>query len=370
MGARTGYGPAVSPLPPLLLTLLLLSMVALVGSPVHAQGTTFSWCLYSGENCTGAELCETPKSMTCLFDENISKSYEWDVSCSGTSASMNRLRLYFTVWRNTDCDGDPELTGFILTGETEVSSDTCYNLEDSRSPVNQAESVKFTEVNCVLETDPPAAAEDCFPGSARVQLESGQIKSMAELAVGDRVLVRAVANGAQQSTDEEAIEQVFSPVVFWGHKDPLAVSDRYVRIDLSSGAEITLSRNHLAYVNGGSLVAAHHIRVGDEMTVMSDSGSDRSALRAHVVKVTHSVTAKGLFNPHTASGDIVVNGVHVSTYNAVVLPRAAHALLAVERWLFSVPWVKLSLLGPLLHKHTPLWLHHALALANKLVVRV
>jgi hypothetical protein len=45
--------------------------------------------------------------------------------------------------------------------------------------------------------------------------------------------------------------------------------------------------------------------------------------------------AEGLYNPHTMHGDIVVDGVHTSTYTDSVAPALAHALLWPVRMLVS-----------------------------------
>ena len=45
--------------------------------------------------------------------------------------------------------------------------------------------------------------------------------------------------------------------------------------------------------------------------------------------------ARGLYNPHTLHGDVVVDGVLTSTYTGVVHPALAHALLAPLRQLYS-----------------------------------
>ncbi len=44
-----------------------------------------------------------------------------------------------------------------------------------------------------------------------------------------------------------------------------------------------------------------------------------------------TVWERGLYNPQTAAGDIVVDGFVASTYTTFASPRAAHALLAPLR---------------------------------------
>ena len=63
----------------------------------------------------------------------------------------------------------------------------------------------------------------------------------------------------------------------------------------------------------------------------------------------HGVAAKGLYNPHTGHGDIVVDGVLVSTYG-IVDARIAHSLLVIERIFRSMG---LSALGAMLERERP-----------------
>ena len=54
-----------------------------------------------------------------------------------------------------------------------------------------------------------------------------------------------------------------------------------------------------------------------------------------VLSVSNEV-AIGLFNPHTLSGDIMVNGVKTSSYTAAVAPGLAHAALWPVRMMYGL----------------------------------
>lgn len=54
--------------------------------------------------------------------------------------------------------------------------------------------------------------------------------------------------------------------------------------------------------------------------------------KAQVVSIEH-VWKRGLHNPQTESGTIVVNGVVASTFTQTVQPGTASALLAPLKWL-------------------------------------
>lgn len=228
------------------------------------------------------------------------------------------------AYETDDCSGEPVADESLnFTAEGGVAEDgKCYTDPD------ELFSFKLSDTGC--------GSGDCFPAMSHVLLEDGSNKLMRELELGDRVLV--------------SVQGEYSPVIFWGHKDEFGVSGNYVTVRLGSERELTLSANHLAYVNG-KLAAARTVRVGDKMT-------DAELGELEVLEVRTGVRAKGLYNPHTAHGDIVVDGIVVSTYNAmsarIVSVSVMHALLAVER---MARQLGLSALGSMLEKRTP-WLLH------------
>lgn len=91
--------------------------------------------------------------------------------------------------------------------------------------------------------------------------------------------------------------------------------------------ELVVSHGHFVYADGMPRPAAT-ISVG-----MMMEGEDGKMMQ--VVKMDE-VVAKGLYNPQTMDGDIIVQGVRCSTYTTAVKPAAAHALLAPVRAAFQV----------------------------------
>ncbi|KAI0559161.1 hypothetical protein FGB62_166g042 [Gracilaria domingensis] len=150
----------------------------------------------------------------------------------------------------------------------------------------------------------------CFPAHATVQLEDGSVKKMADVQIGDRVLVAP---------------QTYSEVFMFTHKLS-QVRHNFVHLELSSGHELSLTHGHYLYVNG-RLSAASTVNKGDTL-MLADSSL------AKVSRVS-SIQSTGLFNPQTVQGDIVVNGVLASTYTTAVEPKIAHALLAPLRAAYS-----------------------------------
>lgn len=112
------------------------------------------------------------------------------------------------------------------------------------------------------------------------------------------------------------------------------------------GRTLTLSPGHYVYAARAGdatgalrLVAAASLLAGD---VLRDS----TGAALFVVSVI-PVRAKGLFNPHTLSGDLVVDGVHVSTLTTAVAPAVARSLLAPLAWAWRAGVSRSGLWGAL-----------------------
>lgn len=112
----------------------------------------------------------------------------------------------------------------------------------------------------------------------------------------------------------------------------------FVRLKTAAGAVLTASPAHYVYVVGAGpagsatvdgrgwrLVRAAEVRRGDVLPLAAGAVS--------AVVGRSLVELPGLYNPHTLDGDIVVDGVVVSTWTAAVPPAVASAALAPLRWL-------------------------------------
>lgn len=152
---------------------------------------------------------------------------------------------------------------------------------------------------------------DCFPSHALVELARGDLIPVHELRVGD-----SVRSGPHS----------FSTVFLFTHKDDDAVS-RFIRISTNSVSVIELSAGHYLVVNG-VLRAAAEVVIGD--TVVLGNGDNA------MVRSVETVIRRGLHNPQTMDGNIVVNGVVCSTYTEAIRPRIATALLLPLRSVFSL----------------------------------
>lgn len=172
----------------------------------------------------------------------------------------------------------------------------------------------------------------CFPGSAKVELESGSTVAMRNLRIGDSVRV--------SSTE-------YSKVYVFSHRDAHATA-QYLRIS-AGNSSIVMTLGHLLPVNGGQLAPAAAVTAGDR--IQSSSG------KWTAVTSVRPAFASGLYNPHTLQGEIVVDGICVSTYTTAVPVSLAKTLLAPIRGMHALGLVKESLfIGWLSHWPRPSWL--------------
>lgn len=157
----------------------------------------------------------------------------------------------------------------------------------------------------------------CFPASAELERPDGTRVAMKDLRVRDVVSVGAGAS---------------SPVFAFSHQDARALSSfiRATFVDSNTTRTLTASAGHFVYAivdDDPRLVPLHSLKVGDFLV-----GPDGHRLR--VVQIGETV-ARGLYNPHTLAGGMVVDGVRVSCYTTAVRPAAAAGALFPIRALYA-----------------------------------
>lgn len=203
-----------------------------------------------------------------------------------------------------------------------------FHISFALPAAQNVESTALREVVCplVLPTPTPAPRMTniryCFPAIAHAMRPDGTVVTMPHLRVGDRVL------DAQHKP---------SSIIAFSHRDRSRVVRPFVRLvlagptDRASPSRVTLllSEGHFMMTTGCAsltslqLTTARDVRIGDAVCMNGNK----------VLQVIHkNITFEaGLFNPHTASGSILVNGIAVSCYTDAVKPNLAHALLAPVR---------------------------------------
>lgn len=204
----------------------------------------------------------------------------------------------------------PEFTPASIPDADDEEAGTGDEADDENESNDDSQAV-FPEADDVaVESEGGNGAASCFPAFAKVQLKDGTQKEMDDVHVGDRVMVAA---------------GLFSEVFMFTHKLSRGLY-RFLEISLKSGDSITVTPGHYIYVNG-YLTAAKVAVIGD--TLELDDGSQST------IVAVRQVTSRGLFNPQTIHGDLVVDGVRSSTYTSAVEPLVAHALLTPLRAFFS-----------------------------------
>jgi len=177
------------------------------------------------------------------------------------------------------------------------------------SPTPEPTATPTPQSTATPSSETDGEGDSCFPAAARVQLADGAHVPLRALAVGASVRVGAGDDAAAHST-----------VVGWSHRSAAVTAD-FVALTHTAG-KLLLSPGHYVYV-GGVRVTARSVRAGDVLTL--GNGGVASVTETRVERAT------GFYNAHTAHGDVVVDGVLVSTYTDAVHPAVAHALLAPVR---------------------------------------
>jgi hypothetical protein len=165
----------------------------------------------------------------------------------------------------------------------------------------------------------------CFPASSTVTVDdgsdSGKKTQMSDLKIGDKVLVVDASTGATS----------FSDVYFFGHRDSESVSNFYT-VTTASGSSLQLTPDHYMYVaetgcnesiTAATTLSPNLVKVGMGAWVHTPEGMKCSA----IVDIRQS-EEKGLYNPQTLTGSILVNEMHASSYSA-------YSDIPVEKFLSS-----------------------------------
>jgi len=256
----------------------------------------------------------------------------WSVGNPVGEAGLQR----HTARESAELDFGKSAVSTISTGGVDADNGNDGDDDDDGRDAAQEDGDDDDDDDGVV-TPTPAAADDsdddsssvCFPSDATVTLADGSAVRMDALAIGDEV---AVGGGAT------------SPVFLFSHADADAVTPFVVATggdSVDGGREVllTASPGHYVYVNG-RLAAARTIVAGD---VLRDAGG-RDALPVTGVRIERR---RGLWNPHTLSGELLVGGVVTSCYTTAVRVGVARAALApvAAAWAAVGGWAGLTLPG-------------------------
>ena len=105
---------------------------------------------------------------------------------------------------------------------------------------------------------------------------------------------------------------------------------------------LRLTNGHYLYVNN-KLMPAHSVKVGDTLK----DGSNEPPSPGFIVRNVRSVVDRGLCNPQTMHGDIVVNGIVSSTFTEAIEPSPARTLMRPVSLLYQMGLISEMTVGSL-----------------------
>ena len=209
----------------------------------------------------------------------------------------------FTLW---DDLGPP------LDMKFKVALDGKEILPEDPEEVKSPETVFFatTLPNFALAAQAPT---QCFSAASTVKVK-GKAKEvrMDQLQIGDLVLVG---------------NDVYEPIYSFGHYDPDSRAS-FLQIETDLGL-LEISQDHMIFVSPpqGPPIPAALLRMADRVYDFAGNELEVKSIRA--------ITLRGKYAPFTPSGKLVVNGVLVSSYVALV-PSHSLTILGVS---FSFQWL-------------------------------
>lgn len=218
---------------------------------------------------------------------------------------------------------------------------------DSASPFSG--SVDYMQCHTLMFGSKPhcffwkrgSSCPSCFPEDALVETPRGSLQ-MKDLRVGDKVL-----------TSGEGGELKFEDVYFFGHADTDKVAE-YVEIQLAEANKpLQISKKHfvpLCPVRGEVCEYADRVYKYAKEAMVGDhlwrAGKDGSVELGRVEEIG-SILARGMYNPYTLGGSIIVNDMLASAHSNWILddytpesmtgylPAIYQALFAPGRLLYS-----------------------------------
>ncbi|XP_078083788.1 sonic hedgehog protein [Mustelus asterias] len=192
-------------------------------------------------------------------------------------------------------------------------------------------------IHCSVKAENSVAAKSggCFPGSARVSLESGGTKSVKDLKPGDRVL----------AADDEG-KLVYSDFLMFLDRAEATRRVFYVIETREPRRRLPLTAAHLLFAgepegtgSGQALPKATYasdVRAGQLVYIADgDEDGDGRRLRPAQVEKVYLEEMAGAYAPLTVQGTLVVNQVLASCYAVVEQHALAHWAFAPVRMSYA-----------------------------------
>jgi hypothetical protein len=144
-----------------------------------------------------------------------------------------------------------------------------------------------------------------------------------------------------------------SPIYLMGHNDPTATA-AFIQASTNTGHVLELTPLHYA-ISNDAYVHAKDLKPGDKVKL---GGHTKGSQEAIITEV-RTVAGTGLFNPYTASGDIVVVSPASENPEASGLVASVHSDWFLEDFVKAahVPYIYQALLAPVraIHAVHPKW---------------
>lgn len=177
--------------------------------------------------------------------------------------------------------------------------------------VDKVGEFTITNTKATPVPTPPTPTPECFPADAQVRLTDGTSVEVQSLQAGDLV------DGGDGHP---------SPVYMMSHADG-RIDAQFVRLHFVDGGTLTASAGHYVPLFDGGIAAMDELQPGAELVGYMKA--------ARVVQRSECVRSRGLYNPHTLRGNLVVDGTLDTSYTRALAPRTAHSVLAVPRALYQ-----------------------------------
>ena len=222
---------------------------------------------------------------------------------------------------------------FLVTSSATASSVTTSIKNSAASLTNNLNAVggfSATVGSASIDTSTPsptaapvynayvvATPNSCFSGSETVALESGEVKFISDVTVGDRVLAASAAG-----------KTLYSDVVFVPH-GANKESAVFMHITTESGRDVKMTQSHIipAGVCGSSLPLVYASKVTVSDCVLTVSGEEK-------VSSVESVRGEGVYTIVTKEEFIVVNGIVASPFGANHM--MANMYYNIHRFAFTI----------------------------------
>ncbi len=149
---------------------------------------------------------------------------------------------------------------------------------------------------------PAPPKSKCYASNSKVYLHDMTTKTVADVNVGDSLLVSAKRG-----------KHKFSKVVMINHRNLDAMQEFCQIIYDCEKEPLTITSNHMVMVNGNAQFAGD-VKVGDTLLVLSKT---QACLEQRLVLKVEKITLKGFHSPITMDGKLVVDDVLTSCYGDV-----------------------------------------------------